>query len=222
MAHELEELPLFLLNTVLFPYSPLQLHVFEDRYRQMVRECLEFDRPFGVVLIRAGEEVGGPADPYMVGTAVRIVKVQTLDNGRLDLLVKGERRFRVRKIDESKPYLVGFVERVVEIEDEESPRSHAIQTRAREIFQTLIEGVFARQDFNIQVVFPPDPVAISFTMANLLPMDNLEKQRLLEITDTTERFREMIPIIERQILQAKQTNWYRLTPSDLGEWIQPN
>ncbi|HVL39075.1 MAG TPA: LON peptidase substrate-binding domain-containing protein, partial [Fimbriimonadaceae bacterium] len=75
MPFELEEMPLFPLNTVLFPYATVQLHVFEDRYRDLVRNCIEFDRPFGIVLIRNGDEVGGQAEPYMVGTAVRIVQV---------------------------------------------------------------------------------------------------------------------------------------------------
>ena len=72
MAH-LEEIPLFPLHTVLFPHASLHLNVFEERYHQMLRYCLEYDQPFGIVLIRSGSEVGGAAEPYMVGTACRIV-----------------------------------------------------------------------------------------------------------------------------------------------------
>ncbi len=222
MAKELEELPLFPLNTVLFPYASVQLHVFEDRYREMVRSCLEFDRPFGIVLIRTGSEVSKHIDPYMVGTAVRIVQVHTYDDGRMDIQVQGERRFRIRELDESHSYLVGKVEPVVEHEIEESDRAAELLTRAREEFEVLIQRLFARQEFSVQVVFPTDPVALSFTIANLLQMENLEKQRLLETTDTLERVEDLLPILETQILESRQPNYYRLTGNDLKEWITPN
>ncbi len=222
MAQELEELPLFPLNTVLFPYASVQLHVFEDRYREMVRNCLEFDRPFGIVLIRAGSEVSKHVDPYMVGTAVRISQVHTYDDGRMDILVQGERRFRIREIDESQAYLIGKVEPVIEHAIEESDRAEELLTRAREDFEILIQRLFARQEFSVQVVFPTDPVALSFTIANLLQMENLDKQRLLEATDTLERVEDLLPILETQILEAKQPNYYRIGGNDLREWITPN
>jgi Lon protease-like protein len=223
MAQELEELPLFPLNTVLFPYASVQLHVFEDRYREMVRNCLEFDRPFGIVLIRAGSEVDQHVDPYMVGTAVRIVQVvHTYDDGRMDIQVQGERRFRIRELDESQSYLVGRVEPVIEHAIEESDRAEELLTRAREEFEILIQRLFARQEFSVQVVFPTDPVALSFTIANLLQMENLEKQRMLEATDTLERVEDLLPILETQILEARQPNYYRIGGSDVREWITPN
>jgi Lon protease-like protein len=222
MAKELEELPLFPLNTVLFPYASVQLHVFEDRYREMVRNCLEFDRPFGIVLIRAGSEVSKNVDPYMVGTAVRIIQVHTYDDGRMDIQVQGERRFRIRELDESHSYLVGRVEPVIEHEMEESERAAELLTRAREEFEVLIQRLFDRQEFSVQVVFPTDPVALSFTIANLLHMENLDKQRLLETTDTLERVEDLLPILETQLLEARQPNYYRISGNDLKEWITPN
>ena len=81
MADRLEEIPLFPLNTVVFPYAHMQVHVFETRYREMIRHCMQYDQSFGIVLIRQGSEAGGVAEPYMVGTAVRIVKVQTHSDG---------------------------------------------------------------------------------------------------------------------------------------------
>jgi uncharacterized protein len=222
MALELEELPLFPLNTVLFPYAQIQLHVFEDRYRDLVRDCLAYDRPFGIVLIRTGKEVGGDADPYMVGTVVRIVNVQQFDDGRMDIQVQGERRFRIRRLLEPKPYLVGLVEPLIELEIEDSPRVDALTMKAREEFQMLVQSLFAKQDFNVEVRFPTDPTALSFTIANLLPMENLEKQRLLETTDTTERLKGLIPILQRQNLEAHQPAYYRVGRQDLQEWINPN
>jgi Lon protease-like protein len=229
MAHELEEMPLFPLNTVLFPYASVRLHVFEDRYRELVSDCMAFDRPFGIVLIRSGSEVGGPAEPYLVGTAVRIQKVHTYEDGRMDIQVLGERRFRIRSLDDSKPYLVGHVEPVIEHVIEESPDADSVLMRAREEFELFIQRNFARQDFSVQVVFPTDPLALSFTIANFLPMENLEKQRLLETTDTIERLQDLLPVLEQQIIEAEQQyvqshppNLYQLSGDDLREWVWPN
>jgi uncharacterized protein len=222
MSQELEKLALFPLTTVLFPYATVQLHVFEDRYRQLVRDCLDLDTSFGIVLIRSGSEVGGEAEPYMVGTTVRITRVHTYDDGRMDIQVQGERRFRIRKIDESKPYMVGFVEPVLELESEDSPRADALVMKAREDFELWIQRLISKTELNVQVKFPEDRVALSFAIANLLPIENLEKQRLLETTDTLERIQGLIPILEEQILEARAPSYFKLRPEDLAEWITPN
>lgn len=223
MAHQYEELPLFPLNTVIFPYATLQLHIFEPRYREMIRQCLEYDRPFGIVLIRAGSETSEVIDPYMVGTVVRIVKVlHQYDDGRMDIQVIGERRFRIRRLDETKPFLVGYVEPVIEMEMEEGHRTDDLLGRAREEFELLVQRLFARQEFSVQVVFPSDPVALSFTIANLLSMENIEKQRLLETTDTLERIEDLLPILESHIIEARQPPYYRVSADDMREWITPN
>ncbi len=223
MAHDLEELPLFPLHTVLFPYAPLQLHIFEDRYKQMLADCIDFEQPFGIVLIRSGSESGTePVEPYMVGTAVRIVKYSTYDDGQMDISVQGERRIRIRRIDESKPYLVGFVEPVVEMELEDTPRTDALTMRVRESFEMLIEGTFSRSEFNVQVRLPDDPTILSFAIAHFLPLENIEKQRLLETTDTLERLTQLRQLIERQIVHAKTPAYYKLTQQHLSDWMNPN
>jgi Lon protease-like protein len=223
MAPKLENLPLFPLQTVLFPYAHIQLHVFEDRYLEMVRECLEFERPFGIVLIRDGKEVGGPADPYMVGTTVRVTKVINLESGAMDIQVKGERRFRIRKIDESKAYMVGMVEPVVETETPDCPRTDALVMRCREDFQAWIRQMITKQGFNVQIKFPEDVTALSFAIANLLPIENLEKQRLLELTDTLERISGLIGLLETQIIEGEMMPGItKLRTEDLGNWISKN
>lgn len=221
MPEELEELPLFPLNTVLFPYADLQLHVFEARYREMVRTCIEYDRPFGIVLIRSGSEVG-PSEPYLVGTAVRIAHVHHYEDGHMDVQLHGERRFRIRQLDESRPYLTGFVEPVVELEIEESERASQLLYKVREDFENLIQRSMSRDEFTVHVLFPPDPVALSFTIANLVQMDNIDKQRLLETTDTLERVEELIPILETQLIESRQPSYYRVGSQELKDWIKPN
>jgi len=106
------ELPLFPLNTVLCPGIALPLHVFEDRYRALVRHCLDTTSPFGVVLIREGREVGPAAVSFRgVGTIAEIRDAGRHDDGRFDLLVVGTRRFGIRRmVDAPQPYLVADVD----------------------------------------------------------------------------------------------------------------
>lgn len=223
MAQELEELALFPLDTVLFPYAQLRLHVFEDRYREMIRDCLNTDRPFGVVLIRSGSEVGDLGDPYLVGTVVRLVSVDTYEDGRMDVQVMGERRFRIRRLEyDAKPYLVGYVEPVVELEIDDPERAISLLYQAREHYQALVEYAFASQSYRVQVNFPSDPVVLSFALANLLPLENLQKQFLLETVDTLDRVEELLPHIQTQLLESREPSFYKVRSRDFSEWVSPN
>lgn len=103
-------LRLFLLNTVLFPGQKMQLVVFEPRYHDLVRECLESGEPFGIALIRTGVEVGGPAVSCSVGTTARIKQATPLPDGRTALEVLGERRFIITRVESDHVYPSGIVE----------------------------------------------------------------------------------------------------------------
>ncbi len=94
----MHRLPLFPLSTVLFPRMVLPLHIFEERYKTMLRYCDEQDEPFGIVLIREGEEVGAPAEPYSIGTEAHILRVSDLEDERKLIVVQGRDRFRIREI----------------------------------------------------------------------------------------------------------------------------
>ena len=104
------EIPLFELGVVLFPHMPLALHVFEERYRAMLRDCEEQGIGFGVVAIREGVEVGGGAVSHDTGTLAQIRKQERLDDGRSNLLVTGATRFRVVRRITDRPYPAGEVE----------------------------------------------------------------------------------------------------------------
>jgi Lon protease-like protein len=85
----LHEIPLFPLNTVLFPGMPLPLHIFEDRYKGMINQSIQEATPFGVVLIREGAEVGDTAIPYDVGTSAFVTQVERLPDGRMNINTVG-------------------------------------------------------------------------------------------------------------------------------------
>jgi Lon protease-like protein len=128
------ELPLFPLNTVLCPGIALPLHVFEERYRAMVRHCLESASPFGIVLIREGREVGTGAISFTgIGTIAEIRDAGSYDDGRYDLLVVGTRRFEIRRVlSGRRPYLVAEVDVLTEtVGDEEVAHRLAMSATRR-------------------------------------------------------------------------------------------
>ncbi|HEX2173679.1 MAG TPA: LON peptidase substrate-binding domain-containing protein, partial [Dehalococcoidia bacterium] len=111
----LRSIALFPLNVVLFPGMRLPLHIFEERYRLMIRRCLDEGLEFGVCLIQAGPEVGGPATPYQVGTLTHLRDVARLPDGRFNLLTEGTSRFRLLELTAEEPYLQAIVELLPEV-----------------------------------------------------------------------------------------------------------
>jgi ATP-dependent Lon protease len=134
------ELPLFPLNTVLCPGIALPLHIFEDRYRALVRHCLETTSPFGVVLIKQGREVGLGAISFTgIGTIAEIRDAGAYDDGRYDLLVVGTRRFEVRRVLSGKrPYLVAEVDLLEETLGDEAI-AQRLAMRATRRFVSYLE-----------------------------------------------------------------------------------
>jgi uncharacterized protein len=134
------ELPLFPLNTVLCPGIALPLHIFEDRYRALVRHCIETTSPFGIVLIREGREVGTGAIAFTgIGTIAEIRDAGTYEDGRFDLLVVGTRRFEIRRVlSARRPYLVAEVDVLDEhVGDEET--AHRLAMIATRRFVSYLE-----------------------------------------------------------------------------------
>jgi len=195
------ELPLFPLNTVLFPGMPLPLHVFEDRYKEMVQVCLDEKRPFGVVLIQSGVAEGGPvADPYEVGCAAEIVEVQELEDGRLLIMVVGMERFRILSLDHSLPYLRGEVELLPFVEESQELVEHF----ANELTPWLLEYLVFLSDLG-QVEFDPEQLPESYqdlvylaSAAIQLPQE--DKQLILENEKATTVLRKLIAFYKEEVI----------------------
>ncbi len=176
----MEHIPLFPLRTVLFPHTTLPLHIFEERYKLMIGRCIEERSPFGVVLIRSGEEVGGPAEPHDVGTAARIAQIQRLPDGKMNLVAFGERRFRILALDTTELYLQGDVE-LLESEDVDAPEVTEAAARVAALFgeqfrlALAISGQWTRR-----LDLPSDPDALADFVAGNAELPSEEKQALLE------------------------------------------
>jgi uncharacterized protein len=178
------DLALFPLNTVLFPGMPLHLHIFEPRYRMLLRRCIEDQRPFGVVLIARGLEAGGPAaEPFSVGTTARVADVEPLDGGRFNLTALGEERFRIRELDREQPYLVGKVEGLP-LEHPQTIETHRQARRLSPWVQAYLT-LLAQADQSLALdlaalQLPDDPLSLVYWAATLLQIPAIEKQPLLE------------------------------------------
>lgn len=182
-------LPLFPLNTVLFPQTVLPIHIFEQRYRQMIGHCLEKETNFGVVLIQAGKEVGGPTVPFSIGTEASIVHAQKLEDGRFNIITKGIRKFKIIELDQSKPYLQG---RIVWLTD--VPSDHEILgSLKREVevrFRAYLHYLRLFGDVEFEEAWhAEEPEAYSYTVANALRIDLKQKQELLELTSAELRLK---------------------------------
>lgn len=194
-----DELPLFPLHVVLFPGAILPLHIFEQRYRLMMQFCLDNERPFGVVLIKEGQEVGDPAEPFLVGTSVEIVEVDRLQDGRMNLITLGKYRFEVLDITQYEPYLVGKVS-VPDIADVEADeKQQSLAAKAGNLYQDyesllekLIPGWEKPQDI------PSSPSPLSYQIGARLQIPLEETQQLLETLPIDELLTREIEILERE------------------------
>jgi Lon protease-like protein len=175
-------LPLFPLEVVLFPGTPLPLHVFEPRYKEMMGECLAEHRNFGVV--RAIEQ--GLAD---VGcTAEIITVVKEYPDGRLDLVSEGRKRFELLRVNQERSFLQA---EVLLISDEPGTPPAEDTSRAVQLHSELLAIAGATQDLSAA-----DPSLLSFYLAGSLPLDLDFKQKLLGLRSEPERISLLISYLE--------------------------
>lgn len=194
-----ERLPLFPLHTVLFPGMVLPLHIFEERYKRMIRDCLLEGRDFGVALIREGVEVGGEAIPYEIGTTAHMTRVEHLDQGRMNIVAVGRRRFRLLKLHHDRPYLTADVE-YVPLRGGNYRDAMALADRVRPQIGRYLELLAASVGFSIGVRdIPDDPIALAYMTAIALQMPEHEKQSLLSAEDLTALLSRERVILRREL-----------------------
>lgn len=211
---DLPELPLFPLRVVLFPHMPLPLHVFEPRYRDLVRDCQRAADRFGVVAIRNGVEVGGPAEPEGVGTEAIITKVDALPAGRFHLVVRGGRRFKIRELIRDRSYLRAEVEFLAD--QPPDPAAFILASEARSALSRYtaslarLTGTAASPS-----PLPTDPLLLSWVIASTLMVELSHQQRLLEQASVGSRLRLEIELLKREatLLDLEMANRLQVVPT---------
>lgn len=210
MQPHTRSLPLFPLEAVvLFPGMPLQLHVFEERYKAMVAACEASDRLFGVVLIRSGREVGAPAETEEIGCTARIEEIERLPGGRMNLLAVGQHRFRLENeptVSES-GYLVGEAAlTLIEPAPADVPGElirdvvHLLDAYG-DLLKRLVGRTVVAEDAALS---DTDPVALSFALGAALHVSPRERQQLLELDDAVARLTAEQLLLQREVSRLKQ------------------
>jgi uncharacterized protein len=224
------ELPLFPLNTVLFPGMPLRLHIFEERYRLMIQRVAATNNTFGVNLIKSGEEALGPLPhPYEVGCTARIVQLDEQNDGTYNLTAIGDERFRVLRMGVGQPYLTAYVESMplqAHHTIDVVRGTHSLRrllARYLKLLSNLAEteeeNVGIELNFNLsQLELPEDPMMLIYLSAALMQIPANEKQPLLE-ADTAASLLEQVqrlyrremavlpPLLEVTEDQARESAW---------------
>lgn len=188
----LHDLPLFPLGVVLYPRERLPLHIFEPRYKEMIRHCLDTEQLFGIVLFDDGKiaEVGCLASIYRV--------VNEYSDGRMDIIVQGEDRFRIHQIHQHRSYLTADGERIVEPNE---PILRDLKERAITQHMKLLE-LAGR---TVRPSLYQDVAEVSFVLAHNAGLTLKQKQRVLELDTENARiaflvdhFENLIPLVEQQ------------------------
>jgi len=206
-----EMLPLFPLSTVLFPGMRLPLHIFEQRYLQLVRDLLEQPEPrqFGIIAIKKGRETGvaGVEALHEVGCVATMRQAEPRDDGRFDLATVGEQRFRLLTLDRTQPYFRGEIERLPEEAGDAAAAAFAVQ-RAQTAFRRYLNALADRGGGVISVAdLPDEPVLLSYVIGAAVIIDLPERQSLLAAPDALTRLRA-----ERGLL-VRETGMLRATTS---------
>lgn len=192
-------LPLFPLNTVLFPGMPLKLHIFEERYKLMINECIDQRKPFGVVLIETGDEaLGALAHPHLIGTTAHITQVQRLPFGRMNILAIGKDRFRINTLIDERTYLEGVVDFIPLVMDDMA----SLKRGERALRPLLNRYLAALSEAGLQLEesdLPQDTLALAYLAAVVLQTDNGSKQQLLESVNTTQFFQRLLTEYRREV-----------------------
>ncbi|WP_433302692.1 LON peptidase substrate-binding domain-containing protein [Actinoplanes sp. CA-030573] len=236
-----ERLPVFPLGTVLFPGLVLPLHIFEERYRALVRELVAspVDGPheFGVVTLRRGTEAPSPAslsedddaaaepavvqaaDLYPVGCTAELRQVTELPDGRFDIMTVGRRRFQVVDVHQGdEPYLTAKVEW---LPDETADEAAALLApRALAAFRTYLD--LLRPDSEVLDAVPADPTVLSHLIAATAQLTTDERQLLLAAPDTASRLRTELKLLNREAGLLARVRAVPVPLSDLARPASPN
>jgi Lon protease-like protein len=220
-------MPLFPLGTVLFPGLVLPLHVFEERYRTLVRDLLDLPdgapREFGVVAISSGWEVDGGSGSvtlHDIGCTAEVRQVTEHPDGGFDLVTVGRRRFRIDEVlTGDGPYLRARVRYLPD--STHSAAADALAPRVLAVFRTYL-GLVRTDATDVGEQLPEDPTVLSHLIAATASLTLAERQALLAAQETAERLRAELAILQREVILLRQVRAVPLAVSELPVRPGPN
>ena len=192
-----ERIPLFPLNVVLLPGADLPLHIFEPRYRQMVRQCLDEKSEFGMLLAL-------PKGVVHVGCTAEIIEVvKRYSDGRMDILTMGRAPFRVVNLFDGNPLLEGEVDY---LEDSETPSNPRVRRELVELYEACHTLIFGDYPKNLENSVSE---ILSYVVAGTLPMDLLWKQQILELRSEADREERLVAYLREWAPHLQKTEVMR-------------
>jgi Lon protease-like protein len=201
-----EELPIFPLETVLFPGAILPLHIFEERYKSMIHYAIDHGGVFGLSYTD-GAGVGRETPPEVgsVGCIARIKAVLPVEEGRMNIVTAGVMRYRVQGFPQMLPFLIARIEPFTD-DPEADPELTKLFDDLLEMGKQFLTAAHMLDESSIPVneMLPDDPEAFSFLVSSVLPIDNLSRQRLLEMTSTRVRLTRLRHLIMTVLAQYNQ------------------
>lgn len=186
-------LPIFPLNVVLFPGMRMSLHVFEEQYRRLIRECVDRDTGFATTLMRPDQDGDSHAEPAVVGTLARVIQCTPFIDGRLNVTAVGVSRVTLLSYRHTGQFLVGQFRFLPDIED---PVPVPLVDEARALGSELWSLVTPHQS---HPVLPPTHEALSYWIASHLPLSLPAQQELIELRSTRARLAKEISILRTLI-----------------------
>jgi len=200
-------LPLFPLNVVLLPGADMPLHIFEPRYRQMVRDCLDTKSPFGMLLALPNGMAG-------TGCTAEILEVANrYDDGRCDILTVGREPFRVVELFTDDPLLHGQVDY---LDDLVAPINPQLSRQLIELYETCHTLIFDDYPRDLD---PSADAEISYKIAAKLPMDLLCKQRVLELRSEAERQERLVAYLKEWSAHLQKAETVRVRAAGNGRGL---
>jgi Lon protease-like protein len=202
------EIPLFPLpNLVLFPHVVVPLHIFEERYKLLINGCLDTSEVFGLVLLRKDADGESEQTIHRVGVTVRIVEVERLDEGRMNILCEGESRFRIHRFTQQTPFWKGAVDL---FDDKEYRSTESLYEQVGELYRTVVNltaSLTGSQDAEVEL--PESPTDLSYMISYVLDIESEEKQKLLEMDSTPERLRMLLAHLSEITRKLEERRAYK-------------
>jgi Lon protease-like protein len=201
------QVPLFPLNAVVFPGIVTPLHIFEERYRALIRELLTveevFDRVFGIIAIREGYEVGehGMQSVHRTGTLVQLTEVERYDDGRFDIEVIGRQRLHVIDSESSGPFLRGDVELLADTDEPHAGQEAARTLETFKVYRELLSEL--RGGPVLAGEMPSDPAYLSYALASTCLLTLPQRQALLEAETAVERLGSLRRLLSEEMRAMK-------------------